>query len=51
MLAIETKELKISDSLRKKVLMIGKFTNTKPIITNGSIINIKGTNVALDLKI
>ena len=46
MLAIETKELKISDSLRRKVLMIGKFTNTKPIITNGSIINIKGTNVA-----
>ena len=46
MLAIETKELIISDTLKKKILMIGKFTNTNPIITNGSVINIKGTNVA-----
>ena len=46
MLTIETKEIKMSDKLKKKIDMIGKFTNTTPIISNGVIINIKGTNVA-----
>ena len=46
MLNIETKELKISDKLKRKIEMIGRFTNTTPIINNGSIKNITGTNVA-----
>ena len=32
MLNIETKELKISDKLKRKIEMIGRFTNTTPII-------------------
>ena len=40
MLNIETKELKISDKLKRKIEMIGRFTNTTPIK------NITGTNVA-----
>ena len=40
MLNIETKELKISDKLKRKIEMIGRFTNTTPIINNGSIKNI-----------
>ncbi len=35
MLNIETKELKISDKLKRKIEMIGKFTNTTSIINNG----------------
>ena len=46
MLNIETKELKISDKLKRKIEIIGRFTNTTPIINNDSIKNIKGTNVA-----
>ena len=46
MLNIETKELKISNKLKRKIDMIGRFTNTTPIINNGSIKNITGTNVA-----
>ena len=46
MLNIETKELKISDKLKRKIEMIGRFTNTTPIINNGSIKNITGTNIA-----
>ena len=46
MLNIETKELKISDKLKRKIDIIGRFTNTTPIINNGSIKNITGTNVA-----
>lgn len=46
MLTIETKETKISDELKRKIEMIGRFTNTTPLITNGSVLNIKGTNVA-----
>ena len=46
MLNIETKELKISDKLKRKIEMIGRFTNTTPIINNGSIKNITSTNVA-----
>ena len=40
MLNIETKELKTSDKLKRKIEMIGRFTNTT------SIKNITGTNVA-----
>ena len=46
MLNIETKELKINDKLKRKIEMIGRFTSTTPIINNGSIKNITGTNVA-----
>ena len=37
MLNVETKELKISDKLKRKIEMIGRFTNTTQIINNGSI--------------
>ena len=40
MLNIETKKLK------RKIEMIGRFTNTTPIINNGYVKNITGTNVA-----
>ena len=46
MLNIETKELKISNKLKRRIDMIGRFINTTPIINNGSIKNITGTNVA-----
>ena len=32
MLNIETKELKISDKLKRKIEMIGRFTNAMPQI-------------------
>ena len=37
MLNIETKELKINDKLKRKIKMIGRFTNTTTIINNGCI--------------
>ena len=37
MLNIEIKELKISDKLKRKIDMIGWFTNTTPTINNSSI--------------
>ena len=46
MLQVETKEIKISEELKRKIEMICRFTNTKPTIKNGSIRNIKGTNIA-----
>ena len=46
MLNIETKELKINDKLKRKIEMIRRFTNTTPIINNGCVKNITGTNVA-----
>ncbi|MBQ9012270.1 MAG: hypothetical protein IJ094_01620 [Bacilli bacterium] len=46
MLTIETKELEISDKLKKKVEMVCRFTNTKPIYQKGSIKSIKETNIA-----
>lgn len=46
MLTIETKELEISDKLKRKVEMICRFTNTKAKIENGSIQSIKNTNIA-----
>ncbi len=50
MLNIETKELKISDKLKRKIDMIGRFTNTTPIMNNGLIKNIKGINGILLYK-
>ena len=46
MLTIETKELVISDKLRKKIEMMCKFLCVKSIIINGSIKIIKETNIA-----
>ena len=46
MLTIETKELEISDKLKRKVEMICRFTNTKAKFENGSIQSIKNTNIA-----
>ena len=46
MLDVEIKELEISEELRKKVLMICKFASVKAEIINGSIRNIKKTNIA-----
>lgn len=46
MLTIETKELNISEELKKKVDMICKFAYAKPTYKNGNIRNIKGTNIA-----
>ena len=45
-LTIETKEIVISDELKRKVEMVCRFTNTKATIHNGSIRSIKKTNVA-----
>ena len=47
-MTIKTKELKISDKLKRKIEMISRFTNTTPIINNGSIKNITGTNIIYD---
>ena len=46
MLTIETKEIVISDELKRKVEMICRFTNSKVKICNGSIRSIKKTNAA-----
>lgn len=46
MLPIETKELEISEKLKRKVEMVCRFTNTKPIYQKGSIKSIKKTNIA-----
>lgn len=46
MLTIETKELNISEKLKKKVDMICKFAYAKPTYKNDNIRNIKGTNIA-----
>lgn len=46
MLTIETKEVNISEELRKKVDMICKFAYVKPTYKNGNIRNIKETNIA-----
>ena len=45
-MTIETKELVINEELRKKVDMICKFASVKYELVNGSIINIKTTNIA-----
>lgn len=46
MLTIETKELEISEKLRRKIEMMCKFLCVKSIIINGSIKSIKETNIA-----
>ena len=47
MLNIETKELKISDKLKRKVEMVCRFVNVKYTIINGNIKSIKNTNIAM----
>ena len=46
MLTIETKELNISEEMKKKVDMICKFDYVKLTYKNGNIRNIKETNIA-----
>ena len=46
MLTIETKELKISDELKRKVEMMCRFANVKYTFKNGHVKNIKETNIA-----
>ena len=46
MLAIETKELKISEELKRKVDMICKFAGVKAKYQNGNIKSISKTNIA-----
>ena len=46
MLEIEIKELIVSVELKRKIEIICRFANAKPIFFNGSIVNIKGTNIA-----
>jgi len=46
MITIETKELIISDELKRKVEMICKFANINDYtFTNGNIVNFKNTNL------
>ena len=46
MLNTETEELKISDKLKRKFDIEWKIYNTTPIINNGYVKNITGTNIA-----
>ena len=46
MLTIETKELKISKELKRKIEMICRFANVKYTFENGNIKSIKETNIA-----
>jgi len=46
MITIETKEINISEELKRRVEMICRFTNTKPTYQNDSIRNLIGTNIA-----
>jgi hypothetical protein len=45
-ITIETKELKLSEELKRKVEMICRFASIKVEFINGSIKSIKGTNIA-----
>ncbi len=45
-MTIKTKKLIISEELRKKVDMVCRFACVKYELINGSIINIKSTNIA-----
>ena len=47
MLTIETKELKISDELKRKVEMICRFAYVEYEFINGNIKSIKNTNIAM----
>lgn len=46
-MTIETKELKISEELKRKVEMVCRFANVKSTIINGNIKSIKNTNIAM----
>ena len=46
-MTIETKELVISEELKRKVEMVCRFVNTKYTITNGNVKSIKNTNIAM----
>ena len=47
MITIETKELKISDELKRKVEMVCKFASVSDYsFTSGNIVNLKNTNIA-----
>ena len=50
-MTIETKELKISEELKKKVDMICRFACVKYELINGSVISIKNTNIAYVKKV
>ena len=45
-MTIETKELKISEELKRKVEMVCRFAYVEYSFTNGYIINLKNTNIA-----
>ncbi len=42
----EVKELEFDKEVLKRIEMIYRFACVKPIVKQGSIINIKGTNIA-----
>ena len=42
---IETKELNINDTLKRKIEIICRFSNVKYELINGSIISINNTNL------
>jgi hypothetical protein len=46
MLETEEKEIIINEELKRKIEIICRFANAKPIFFNGSTVNIKGTNIA-----
>ena len=46
-MTVETKELKISEELKRKVEMVCRFANVKYTIINGNIKSIKNTNIAM----
>ena len=46
-MTIETKELVISEELKRKVEMVCRFANVKYAIINGNIKSIKNTNIAM----
>ena len=46
-MTIETKELKISEELKRKIEMVCRFANVKYTIINGNIKSIKNTNIAM----
>ena len=46
MLTIETKEIEISEKIKRKVEMVCRFTNTTATYENGKIKSIKETNIA-----
>ena len=43
---METKELVVSEELKRKVEILCRFANTKYELINGNIKSIKGTNIA-----